>query len=263
MNLNLVTEYLQSIHSQIKLKDLFDLLILWIIIYRVMILTEKSGITKILAGVISLAILYIVSFQLQLMSVHYILDNFFSNLFLILVILFQNEIRKVLIEIGSPMFSTVISLEEENRIVNEVSEALKILQKNNWGALIVVEKEMDIDSFIEQGVELNADVSKELIVSLFEPSSPLHDGALVIRGAKIESAGNFLPLSKNPVLDKNLGTRHRAALGLSELTDARIFIMSEEKRKIGLVESGTLQMVTDMTNIRKYVVDFLGFGVES
>lgn len=257
-----IVDYFVSLKSQIHLKDFFDLIILWIMVYRIMILTEKSGISKILAGVIFLALLYIFSFQLKLMSVHFILDNFFSNLFLILVILFQNEIRKVLIEIGSPIFSTSISREEENRIVDEVSKSLKELQRKNWGAIIVVEKDMSVDAFIEEGIVLNSDISSELILSVCEPTSPIHDGAILIRNGKLESAGNFLPLSKNPVLDKNLGTRHRAALGLSELVDARIFIVSEERRSIGLVESGTLKIVDGNANIRQVLVDFLGFGEE-
>lgn len=258
-----IVDFLTSLKAQIHLKDFFDLLILWIMIYRIMILTEKSGISKILAGVIFLALLYIFSFQLKLMSVHFILENFFNNLFLILVILFQNEIRKVLIEIGSPIFSTSISREEEHRIVDAVSKALKELQRKNWGAIIIVEKDMNVDAFIEEGIVLNSDVSAEIILSIFEPTSPIHDGAILIRNGKLESAGNFLPLSKNPILDKNLGTRHRAALGLSELVDARIFIVSEERRSVGLVESGSLKVVDSTANLRQVLVEFLGFGEES
>ncbi len=258
-----ILEFLLTLKAQIHPKDIFDLIILWIMVYRIMILTEKSGISKILAGVIFLALLFIFSTQLQLMSVHFILENFFSNLFLILVILFQNEIRKVLIEIGSPIFSTTISREEENRIVEEVSKALKELHRKNWGAIIVVEKDMNVDAFVEEGIVMNADITSELILSLFEPKSPVHDGAILIRNGKLESAGNFLPLSKNPLLDKNLGTRHRAALGLSELVDARIFIVSEERKNIGLVESGILKVVDSSANVRQVLVEFLGFGEDA
>lgn len=231
-------------------------------VYRVMVLTEKSGVTKILAGILFLALVYAMSYKFELMAVYFILDNLFSNLFLILVILFQNEIRKVLIEIGSPLFSRNISRVEEIRIVDEVSKALKTLNKKNWGALIIVEKDMIIDSFIESGVQLNADVSSELLVSLFEPTSPLHDGAVLIRNGRIETAGNFLPLSQNPVLDKNLGTRHRAALGITEMTDAKVFIVSEERRAIGFVEFGSIHIAKDGPELRQSVVEFLEFGGE-
>lgn len=256
---------LNFIHSfvlQLTFKDLFDLLILWILVYRVMRMTEKSGITKILAGILFLAALYGVSYNFELMTVYFILDNFFSNLLLILVILFQNEIRKVLIEIGAPLFARNISRVEANRIVEEVTKALKELTRRNWGALIIVEKEMNIDSFIENGVMIDAEVSSELLVSLFQPSSPLHDGAVLIREGRIESAGNFLPLSQNPVLDKNLGTRHRAALGITELTDAKVFIVSEERRAVGLVEFGTIQVKKETADLRQSVVEFLEFGGE-
>lgn len=257
-----VINFAQSFVMQLAIKDLFDLMILWIMVYRVMVMTEKSGITKILAGIIFLAALYGVSFNFELMALYFILDNFFSNLFLILVILFQNEIRKVLIEIGAPLFSRNISRVEANRIVEEVTKALKELNKKNWGALIIVEKEMVIDSFIENGVGINADVTSELLVSLFQPSSPLHDGAVLIRDGKIESAGNFLPLSQNPVLDKNLGTRHRAALGITELTDAKVFIVSEERRSIGFVEFGTIQIKKEVADLKQNVIEFLEFGGE-
>lgn len=252
--------FLQSFYYQITIKDLFDLLILWIMVYKVMVMTERSGVTKILAGILFLAAVYAVSFNFELMAVHFLLDNFFSNLFLILVILFQNEIRKVLIEIGSPLFSRNISRVEAHRIVDEVTKALKVLNKKNWGALIIVEKDMVIDSFIENGVTINADVTAELLVSLFQPSSPIHDGAVLIRDGRVESAGNFLPLSQNPVLDKHLGTRHRAALGITELTDAKVFIVSEERKSVGFVEFGSMQIKKDLTDLKQSVVEFLEFG---
>lgn len=222
-----------------------------------MILTEKSGATKVLLGFIFLIILHFISIQLDLITIRFILDKLFDNLFLVLVVLFQNEIRKVLIEIGSPMFLKNVSLEEENRIVNEVSAALKKLLKNNWGAIIILEKDMSVDAFIEQGNFINSEVSADLIVSLFEPKSPLHDGAILIRQGRIMSARNFLPLSKNSVLDKNLGARHRAALGLSEMADARIFIVSEGRKNIGFVDSGTLEVVKDMSKLKSAMIDFL------
>ena len=250
-------EYLSSLYAHISLKDFFDLIILWLVIYRIMVLTERSGVIKILLGLVLLAILHIASIQFQLITIQFILDNLFNNLFLILVVLFQNEIKKVLIEIGSPMFSKTISLEEENRIVDEVSAALRKLQKSNWGAIIIVEKDMDVDAFIEQGTLINSEVSANLIISLFEPKSPLHDGAILIREGRIVSVRNFLPLSKNSALDKNLGARHRAALGLSELVDARIFIVSEGRKNISFVNSGTLEVVKDISKLKLAMVEFL------
>lgn len=257
-----IVNFAHAFVLQLAIKDIFDLLILWIMIYRVMVMTEKSGITKILAGIFFLAALYGVSYNFELMALYFILDNFFSNLLLILVILFQNEIRKVLIEIGAPLFARNISREEANRIVEEVTRALKELCRRNWGALIIVEKDMVIDSFIENGVTLNSEVTAELLISLFQPESPLHDGAVLIREGKIESAGNFLPLSQNPVLDKNLGTRHRAALGITELTDAKVFIVSEERKSIGFVEFGTIHIKKETADLKQGVIEFLEFGGE-
>lgn len=257
---HMILSFAQSFVLQLTYKDIFDLLILWVLVYRVMRMTEKSGIIKILAGILFLAALYGVSYNFKLMSVYFILDNFFSNLLLILVILFQNEIRKVLIEIGAPLFSRNISRVEANRIAEEVTKALKELARRNWGALIIVEKDMNIDSFIENGVMINADVTSELLVSLFQPATPLHDGAVLIREGRIESAGNFLPLSQNSALDKKLGTRHRAAFGITELTDAKVFIVSEERRAIGFVEFGTMHSTQDVADLKQDVVEFLEFG---
>src|SRR6185295_12285633 len=124
--------------------------------------------------------------------------------------------------------------------------------------LIVIEREISLDYFIEEGIQLSAEVSSEVIQSIFHPSSPLHDGAVVIRGGKMHSAGCFLPLSKNSALDKNLGTRHRAAIGLTEETDAYVFVVSEETRSVGMAHSGILSLDVDHATIRQTLYKLFG-----
>ncbi len=250
-------ENLKLILVQLRWQDLLDLLLLWVVVYRVLLLTKSSGAIQIISGIGFLGILYSLSIWLELIAFNYVLELFFANLFLIVVILFQGEIRRALAQIGShPFFSDVTQL-EETHIVEEIAKGAVALSQQGLGALIVIEKEIALEYFVEEGVSVNADVEADLIRSIFQPQSPLHDGAIIIRGGRIHSAGCFLPLSKNPVLDKNLGTRHRAAIGLTEETDALVLVVSEENRSVGLVIGGTLQPDMDHSATRQALYEGL------
>ena len=137
------------------------------------------------------------------------------------------------------------------------------LADKGCGALIVLERDIMVDYHIEFGTEVDAKLSAELLLSIFNVASPMHDGAVLIRGGKIHSAGNFLPLSKNPVLDKNLGTRHRAAIGLTEESDSIVIIVSEENRSVGLVHSGQLDLMHNTGNLRQSLYDVFGLKLRS
>src|SRR3954471_2663227 len=218
---------------QLHWNDFVDLILVWLVVYRVLLLIKKSGAVQILSGLGILAIAYMVSIWLELITFNYILEKFFTNLFLIVVILFQAEIRRALAQIGSNPFLSGVSRVQETHMIEEIAKGVVSCAQRGFGALIVIEREISLDYFIEEGVQLGSEVSSELIQSIFHPSSPLHDGAVVIRGSRINSAGCFLPLSKNSALDKNFRTRHRAAIGLSEETDAYVFVVSEETRSVG------------------------------
>jgi diadenylate cyclase len=237
--------------SQIRPLDLLDLVLVWVVVYRVLLLTKHSGAVQILSGIGVLAVVYIMSTWLQLFTFNWLLDKFFSNLFLIVVILFQGEIRRALAQLGSTPFLYGVSKEEEAHVVEEIAKGAISLAQKGYGALLVVEREIELDYFIEKGTVVNGNVSAEMICTIFEPTSPLHDGALVIRGGRLYAAGCFLPLSKNPILDRNLGTRHRAAIGLTEETDAFVLVISEENNSVGLVQGGQLIPNVDHATIRK------------
>jgi len=250
----LLTEFFENIRlivSQLGIQDVVDLFLVWLVVYRVLLLTKKSGAVQILSGMGILAIAYLASIQLELITFNFILEKFFANLFLIVVILFQGEIRRALAQIGSNPFFNGISNMEEAQNVEELAKGVVALAQKGFGALIVIEREITLDYFIEEGTPVNADVSSGLLQSIFHPASPLHDGAVIIRNGKVHSAGCFLPLSKNPILDKNLGTRHRAAIGLTEETDAYVFVVSEESKSVGLVHGGHLFPEIDHPTIRK------------
>lgn len=237
--------------GQVRIEDVLDVLLVWLVVYKVLILIRRTGTIQMLSGMGILALGYILSIWLDLHTFNWLLEKFFSNLFVIVVILFQGEIRRALAQIGSNPFFSDISAVRETQIVEEIAKGLQQMAERGYGALVVIEREILVDYHIELGTEIDAAVSAELLVSIFQPSTPMHDGAVLIRAGKIHSAGCFLPLSKNPALDKNLGTRHRAALGLTEETDAFVFIVSEESRSMGIVQSGQLRTNVQIGDIRR------------
>jgi diadenylate cyclase len=222
------------------------------------LLTKKSGAVQILSGMGVLAIAYFLSIWFELITFNWILELIFSNLFLIVVILFQVEIRRALAQIGSNPLLFGSSSNEARHNIEEVSQGAIQLAQKGIGALIVIEREIVLDYFVESGTEIDSAVSAELLNSIFANTSPLHDGALVIRNGRIFSAGNFLPLSKNPALDKNLGTRHRAAIGLAEQTDAIVIVVSEENRSLSLVNGSQFMKDIDHSTLRQELYELMG-----
>ena len=214
--MNVVDNLFENIYfllTHLRWQDLVDICLVWVIIYRVLILIKRTGTIQMLSGLGILAISYILSQWFEFNTLNLILEKFFSNLFVIVVVLFQGEIRRALAHIGShPLFSGV-SAAMETHLVEEIAKSVIVSAQKGYGALIVIEREILVDYHIELGTELESKISAEVIESIFHPQAPMHDGAILIRGGKIVSAGCFLPLSKNPAIDKNLGTRHRAAIG--------------------------------------------------
>ncbi|MBX7231548.1 MAG: diadenylate cyclase CdaA [Bdellovibrionales bacterium] len=245
--------------SHLGFQDFVDLILVWLVVYRILLLTKKSGAVQILSGMGILAIAYLVSIQFELITFNFLLEKVFSNLFLIVVILFQGEIRRALAQIGSNPFFNGLSRVAETQSLEELAKGIMALSQKGYGALIVIEREITLDYFIEDGTLLDATMSSELLQSLFHPTLPLHDGAVIIRNGRVHAAGCFLPLSKNPILDKNLGTRHRAALGLTEETDAYVFVVSEENQAVGLVHGGHLIPDVDLHTVRKTLFDIFSF----
>lgn len=253
-----ILENLTFIGTQLRARDILDMLLVWIVVYRVLILVRHTGTVQMLSGLGILAIAYLASIWFELFTFNWILEKFFNNLFLIVVILFQGEIRRALAHIGSNPFFTGSSHAQETHIVEEVAKGALQLAQKGIGALIVIEKEINLEYFIELGTELDSTISTEILLSIFHPTAPLHDGAVVIRGGRLWAAGCFLPLSKNPALDKNLGTRHRAAIGLTEETDALVIVVSEENNSVGIVEGGQMVPDVDHATLRRGLYESYG-----
>lgn len=219
---------------------------------------RHTGAVQVISGIGILAFGYIMSRWLDLYSFNWILEKFFENIFLILVILFQGEIRRALAHLASnPLLRETASI-EESHVVEELSKGLTMMAQRGYGALVVIERDIELDYFLEIGTRVDSVISAELLTSLFHQSTPLHDGAVIVRQGRLEFAGCFLPLSRNPALDKNLGTRHRAAIGLTEQTDAIVFVVSEEQKTVGMVKGGNFSANLDMAQIRKTLFDFYG-----
>jgi diadenylate cyclase len=249
---------IKFILSNLRARDLLDMVLVWLVVYRVLILVRHTGTVQMLSGLGILAIAYLLSIWGELYTFNWILEKFFNNLFLIVVILFQGEIRRALAHIGSNPFFTGASHVQETHIVEEMAKGAIQLAQRRLGALIVIEREINLEYFIEIGTELDSAVSAELLTSLFHQTAPLHDGAVVVRAGRLWAAGCFLPLSKNPALDKNLGTRHRAAIGLTEETDALVIVVSEEQNAVGIVESGQLMADVDHATLRRTLYESYG-----
>lgn len=249
---------LALILGQLRIWDLLDMFLVWLIVYRLLLLIKQTRAVQMLSGLGVLALTFVVSIWLELFTLNWVLDKFFSNLFVIVVILFQNEIRRALTHIGRNPFFSQVSVVEETQVVEEIAKGCIQLAQRKVGALIVIEREIGLQDFIEVGTQLDAALTCELLVSIFSTSSPLHDGAMVIKGGRASQAGCFLPLSKNPSLDKNLGTRHRAAVGLTEETDAIAIVVSEENRHISISVGGQLTPDLDHPTLRKTLYSLLG-----
>lgn len=238
------------------------MLLVWLIVYRLLLLIKQTRAVQMLSGLGILALTFVISIWLELFTLNWVLDKFFSNLFVIVVILFQNEIRRALTHIGRNPFFSQVSPVEETQVIEEIAKGCVQMSQRKIGALIIIEREIALQDFIEVGTQLDAAVTAELLNSVFATTSPLHDGAMVVKGGRASQAGCFLPLSKNPNLDKNLGTRHRAAIGLTEETDAIAIVVSEENRHISIAVSGQLTPDLDHPTLRKTLYGLLGIEEE-
>lgn len=238
-----------NIIESLRWQDVLDILVVSYIIYRLILIIRGTRAVQMLTGIAILIVVYFGARELEFLTLYWLLGTFLSSIFLIIIIVFQRDIRRALTQVGqqTPFARTH---EESDLALDEIIEAAYHLSSRKIGALIVIERETGLKDYIESGHPVDAKLSKEILISFFMPNSPLHDGGVVIKRGRIMSAGCMLPLSKNPYIQKRLGTRHRAAIGLSEETDAVIIVVSEETQQVSLVQHGAITTDLDRTALR-------------
>jgi len=228
------------------IRAVLDIGIVALVIYKLIILVRETRAWQLIKGILLILLATEMSGFLGLKTINYMLDSMLSVLAIGAIVLFQPELRRALEKIGRSRFKDLINLDDTNykvkttAMIEEIVKACTELSSKYIGALIVIERDVKIGDIINTGTELDSHVSSELIINLFVPDTPLHDGALVIRDNKIKAAACFLPLTDNPNLSKELGTRHRAALGITEVSDCIAVVVSEESGKISVALNGGL-----------------------
>jgi len=232
------------------------------VIYKLLAFIRDTRARQLLKGIVILLVAWQISALVGLNAVNFILRNAMQVGILAILIVFQPEFRRALEQVGRSSISKWFGGTEEQQTINrqtinEIARAAENLSKSRIGGLIVIEKDTKMGDIISTGVHLGADVTAELLVNIFVPKTPLHDGAVVIRDNKIEAAACFLPLSQNPQLSKELGTRHRAGLGMSEDSDAVVVIVSEETGRISVAQDGDLKVDLNVETLIKFLTSIL------
>lgn len=235
--------------ANFRLQDAVDVLIIAFIIYRIIDLIRGTRAARMLVGLLVVFMIYLSSQVFDLYALNWILDNFLSSVLLVIVVIFQNDIRRALTQVGSgPFFGKERRLQAPE--LEEIVRGVVTLASKRIGALIVFERELGLNEYLEVGTTVDANISRELLWSIFTTTSPIHDGAVIIRKGRVAAAGCFLPLTTNPNVSKTLGTRHRAAIGLTEETDSVVVVVSEEEGNISLVSDGRITRDLDAGTLR-------------
>ncbi len=237
-------------------RDSIDIFLVTIGIYWLLLLIRGTRAIQILVGLIVLIGLSLASEVFQLPTVRLILQNFLGSAVLIIIVLFQNDIRRALAQVGRGFFPAV-SAQQESQMVEEIVRAAQSLVQKRVGALIVLERESALTDQIEAGRVIDSVMSADLLVALFLPVSPLHDGAVVVRDGRVASAGCILPLAQRDNLPEGIGTRHRAAVGITEETDAVVVVVSEETAGISVVMAGEMVRELDAPRLRVMLHEIL------
>jgi len=245
---NIWDAILNGVLASISISDIIDMAIITFAIYQVLKLFKGTKAMQLLKGIAILIIALALATWLGLSTTTWLLNSVFTSGIVVLVIIFQPELRRVFESIGrgDVFTSSTVDTRDAEKAVNEIVTAASHLSHRHVGALIVFKQHSSLDDIITTGVTINAEISNGLLENIFEPNTPLHDGATVITGTRITAAGCFLPLSENNDIEKTLGTRHRAALGISERTDAIVLVVSEETGTISCAHSGELERYLDL-----------------
>ena len=237
--------------------DLVDILIVAFLIYQLLQFIRGTHAVQMALGALVLVLLYWLSQLLHLETVNWLLRTFMPYLVFGIIVVFQAEIRKVLAQLGKTPLPGVFGSPRTEEVIDEVVLAATTLAAQRTGAIVVIERDMGLRSYIETGIALDAYVTYDLLISIFNPGTPLHDGAVIVQGNRVAAAACFLPLTVNPQLSRELGSRHRAAIGVTEDTDALAVVVSEETGVISLVVGGRIRRELDAASLKAALLDVL------
>jgi len=266
--MELVWEAISSFFLNFRIRDMVDIVLISILLYQVLKLTKQTRAISVMKGLGVLLLAAGVSEALRLQTVNWLLTYVINYGVVVLVVLFQPEIRRLLENLGqgnllrqATMFLTPSASTQErddSYIADEMFDALVNMSRTRTGALIVVQQETSLDAIMQSGTAVDARVTSELIENIFYPNTPLHDGAVVICDGRVAAAACILPLTRRTDINQNLGTRHRASIGISEASDAYCFVVSEERGTISMAHDGVLQENYDSAALRKILAELFG-----
>lgn len=234
--------------TSLRWQDIIDILLVAFLIYHVILLIRGTRAIQMVMGITVLIVVYFLARELEFMTLYWLLGTVLSSIFLIIIIIFQSDIRRALTQVGQTPFAK--SLADSLFLLEEVTGAAVTMAASRTGALIVIERETGLKEYLDSGQAIDAMINRDLLISIFNPLAPLHDGGVIIRANRLSHAGCVMPLTKNPYISKQLGTRHRAAIGLSEETDAVVIVVSEETGHISLAQYGGITTNLDEAALR-------------
>jgi diadenylate cyclase len=257
----LLLPYTEYLRRAIEPRNIADIVFVFLLVYAVLKLLRGTRAAPMAAGIAALVFLYWLSVKQDLATLEFVLSNGLLYIGIAIIVLFQSEIRQALITFGNRFrmpFSRQHAGQFGEGVYDEVILAATTLASTKTGALIVIERNVGLKNVIDGGVQLDAELSYDLLLSIFNTASPLHDGAVVVRRHRIAAASCFLPLTLNPRLSRDLGTRHRAAIGVTEDTDAVAVVVSEETGLLSFVQRGEIKRGLDATKLREAIFAALG-----
>lgn len=247
-----------ELYQKLSYWALIDILIIAIMIYQLLLLIRGTRAMQMVLGILmTVGFAFFISQVYPLTTLKWLMDKFYSSIIIIIVILFQEDIRRMLSRMGK---KTVFPTQEQvssKQMLDEIARACSALSSKKIGALIIIERNIILSRYVDIGILLDAKVTKELLLSIFHPTAPIHDGAVIIQQGRIAAAGCFLPLTRDEDVDPNFGTRHRAAIGISQETDAISVVVSEETSAISLVVDGVVVRKLDAKELRKALTQLM------
>ncbi len=248
-------DWLASLLTWHNVASLIDILLIWFFIYELIVLIQGTRAVQLFKGILVIIILKIISWYCGLSTVSWVMDQVINWGVIAIVVIFQPEIRRGLEHIGRGSFFTRNRTENEaeEHMITQIDQAIQYMSKRRIGALITIEMGTGLEEYIETGIPMDADVTSALLINTFIPNTPLHDGAVIIKDGRIAVAAAYLPLSDSKLIPKELGTRHRAAVGISEVTDALTIVISEETGEVSFTKDNDLLRGMTRDNYLKFM----------